>query len=277
MAGKRLRQLFARVKSVINSPRVQVLHGAVSPLATFDFGSEGNSSGDVRVFSFSGTSATGSPVTMDWVMTTTGPSQQFAGAERRITTANFSFGVNENDQLALEGVGLYPSGDSTFESGRSLVRMISGGLGRYSGATGQVLTKHFEDNTWSHTFYLDAPLLPGVPDGLNYRIGGSATDRFHLKRQEKQQLDVVVNFDASAGDRLKVKQPKGEAQGFRSVPGRQNVLKAIASDALVVYNESTGGLYLNANGSENGLGRNGGLLAVMGDQPQLTEAAFAWS
>jgi hypothetical protein len=25
------------------------------------------------------------------------------------------------------------------------------------------------------------------------------------------------------------------------------------------------------------LGRNGGLLAVMEDQPQLTEAAFAWS
>ena len=274
MLRQQLRQLFRRVQAVADRPQLEVLHDAVTPQATLDFGAPGNSSGDMRLFSFSGTSTDGQSVTMDWVMTTTGPSQHITGAERRTTTGNFAFGAKESDQLVIQGVGLYPSDDSTFTSGRSLVRMITGGMGRYADAMGQVLSQHYEDNTWSHTFYLESPQIQGVPEGLNYRIGNSGPDRFMLDRQQEQPFDVVVNFSVNDGDRLELRRSTENANGFKAVTGRQGVRKQLSSQTLVIYDESTGGLYLNANGRNDGLGHNGGLLAVMDTQPQLTAEAF---
>ena len=274
MLRQQLRQLFRRVQAVADRPQLEVLHDAITPQATLDFGAPGDSSGDMRLFSFSGSSADGRSVTMDWVMTTTGPSQQITGAERRTTSGNFAFGTQETDQLVIQGIGLYASGESTFTSGRSLVRMITGGMGRYAGATGQVLSQHDEDNTWSHTFYLESPQLKGVPEELNYRIGNSGPDRFMLDRQQEQPFDVVVNFSVNDGDRLELRRSTGNASGFKAVTGRQGVRKQLSSQTLVIYDESTGGLYLNANGRNDGFGHNGGLLAVMDAQPQLTAEAF---
>jgi hypothetical protein len=274
MVLQRLGGLFKLVQAVVNRPQIAVLHGAVVPEVTLDFGEPGNSSGDIRLFSFSGASVDGQPVTMDWVMTTTGPSQAVPGAERRTTLGNFAFGVDESDQLVLQGIGLYPSDDSTFKAGRSLVRMITGGQGRFAGAAGQVLTEHFDDNTWRHTFYFESPQLAGVPERLRYSIGHSGQDQFVLNCEEGQPLDVVVNFSMADGDRLQLNRMADVGESFRSVVGRKGVRNQVRSETLLIYNEVTGGLYLNENGRKHGLGSNGGLLAVMDGQPLLSSEAF---
>jgi hypothetical protein len=42
-----------------------------------------------------------------------------------------------------------------------LIRPVTGGSGRFAGATGWAETRHFPDDTWQHTFHL---LLPELED-----------------------------------------------------------------------------------------------------------------
>ena len=132
-----------------------VYHPATDPPTYLDHGAPGDSVGDVRIFHFNGTTGDGAPVSMDWIMTTTGLDVAGPGIESRVTLGVFSFSGQDEDQVLLEGVGLYPGTDSTFVPNSLLVRPIIGGSGRFKGATGQVTSVHLADGSWMHAFEFD--------------------------------------------------------------------------------------------------------------------------
>ncbi|MGA0104475.1 MAG: hypothetical protein ACO3LH_12300 [Steroidobacteraceae bacterium] len=132
-----------------------VYHPATAPPTYLDHGAPGDSVGDVRIFHFTGTTGDGAPVVMDWIMTTTGLDSAELGVESRVTLGVFSFSGQDEDQILLEGVGLYPAADSTFVPNSLLVRPIIGGSGRFKGASGQVTSVHLEDGSWMHAFEFD--------------------------------------------------------------------------------------------------------------------------
>ena len=155
---------IAQARSSVTASRhaypLTVLHPA-TPAPTFlDLGAPGDSVGDQRLWHFDGVTLAGAPVVMEWIMTTTriGNSADGEGIESRVTLGVFSFSGEDSDQVLLQGVGLYPASDSTFEPDSSLVRAIIGGTGKYQGASGDVLSTHLADGTWRHEFRFTSPL-----------------------------------------------------------------------------------------------------------------------
>lgn len=131
---------------------VVVYHGPTAPPTYIDNGLPGESPGDQRIFHFDGETGDGSAVVMDWIMTTTGLDTAEGGAESRVTLGVFSFTGADTDQLMLEGVGLYPGSADTFVPDAELRRAIIGGTGRFRGASGEVLSTHLADGSWTHEF-----------------------------------------------------------------------------------------------------------------------------
>ncbi len=133
-------------------PDIVVYHPPTPDPTYLDEGLPGDSVGDVRIFHFDGETEDGSPVVMEWIMTTTGLNTAQPGAESRVTLGVFSFTGFDQDQILLQGVGLYPSVADTFLPSSELVRAIVGGTGRFKGATGEVISIHLEDGSWMHAF-----------------------------------------------------------------------------------------------------------------------------
>ena len=133
-------------------PDIVVYHPPTPDPTYLDEGLPGDSVGDVRIFHFDGETEDGSPVVMEWIMTTTGLNTAQPGAESRVTLGVFSFTGFDQDQILLQGVGLYPSLGDTFLPSSELVRAIVGGTGRFKGATGEVISTHLEDGSWMHVF-----------------------------------------------------------------------------------------------------------------------------
>jgi serralysin len=103
-------------------------------------------------------------------------------------------------------------------------------------------------------------------DGNDEFIFGGATDPFYASG-----IDTVLDF--AAGDKLLLSQATFTtltdiASQFASV-----VLNADTSSALIVYDQSTSGLFYNPNGSAAGFG-GGGQFAVINNTPFLTANDF---
>ena len=107
--------------------------------------------GDVRYFAYTGTSHA-KTVRIFATMTTVGTADGTTD-EYRDTRIVFVW-PNRNDQLILEGVGLYPGAGSTLTPDTTVKRAIVGGSGIFAGATGEVVTTHDADGTWKHVFYI---------------------------------------------------------------------------------------------------------------------------
>lgn len=146
-------------------PRVfTVTHGAVSTLLVTP-GSTGHHLGDQRVLPATGVRDEAGVLVgrLDASLLTTSVDFPAAGDEVRMSQLNFVFGVGDGqfagsaDQLVVSGSGFYPGNDSTIATGSVLIRPVTGGSGRYAGATGSARTEHLADNTWRHTFTLWLP------------------------------------------------------------------------------------------------------------------------
>lgn len=129
-----------------------VSHGVAPAPVYLDNGEKGESVGDVRIWHFEGTTGEGASVVMEWIMTTTGLDTAGEGAESRVTLGVFSFTGFDEDQILLQGIGLYPNTSNTFKPNSRLTRAIIGGTGKYKGACGEVLSVHKDDGSWEHTF-----------------------------------------------------------------------------------------------------------------------------
>jgi quercetin dioxygenase-like cupin family protein len=136
-----------------------VTHGPISATLVTP-GSDGHQVGDVRAFSF--------PVEVDrrlatgWLdatLTTTAIDVPAAGDEIRLSLLVFSFGEDRASQVVVEGSSVYPAAGATIGAGTSTVRPVTGGSGRFAGATGWAQSSHLDDGTWRHELHLLVPRI----------------------------------------------------------------------------------------------------------------------
>ena len=113
--------------------------------------------------------------------------------------------------------------------------------------------------------------LAGQGDG-DLLIGEAGEDYFRLSLALKPESpDQLLDFTPAEGDRLIIDAPTIDTQAIASlkvIHASDNLSIAAQSDALMLYNKSTGELFFNQNGAEQGFGK-GGLLAVLPNKPDL--------
>ena len=131
---------------------VRVYHQAVTPTAT-----SGSGIGMVRTFfipiAVDGKAADGQYLT--GTLTTLAENVS-DGQELRASNLTFVFG-EEADQLVVGGISLYPPAGATLAPGTKTVRPVLGGSGKYDGARGQVISRNYGADGWTHIFRLVLP------------------------------------------------------------------------------------------------------------------------
>ena len=131
---------------------VRVYHEAVVPIAT-----SGSGIGTVRTFfipiAVDGKAARGQYLTGTL---TTLAENVTDGQELRASNLTFVFG-DEADQLVVGGISLYPAAGATLAPGTKTVRPVLGGSGKYDGARGQVVSRNYGAQGWTHIFRIVLP------------------------------------------------------------------------------------------------------------------------
>jgi len=125
-------------------------------LTHLDLGPPGNSPGDVYHFFAPLHSSPGGPVTGEVfgsktlfkVATDANPN-----FEKRATLLFFTFG-DRQDQIIALGVHDYSPTAAEFNAGKSVVRAILGGTGKYMGARGQLASTRNADGSYTQVFTL---------------------------------------------------------------------------------------------------------------------------
>ena len=143
----------APAQAAADRQTVRVYHQAVTPIAT-----SGSGIGTVRTFftpiAVDGKAANGQYLT--GTLTTLAENVR-DGQELRSSNLTFVFG-DEADQLVVGGISLYPPAGATLAPGTKTVRPVLGGSGKYDGARGQVVSRNYGAQGWTHTFRI---VLPG--------------------------------------------------------------------------------------------------------------------
>jgi quercetin dioxygenase-like cupin family protein len=136
-----------------------VTHGPITA-TLLPPGSDGHQVGDVRAFSFP-VQVEGRRVTgwLDATLTTTAIDVPAAGDEVRLSLLVFSFDEDRASQVVVQGSSVYPAAGATIGAGTSTVRPITGGSGRFAGATGWAQSTHLADGTWRHELHLQVPRI----------------------------------------------------------------------------------------------------------------------
>lgn len=144
-----LGSLGAPAQAADNTKRetIRVYHEPVSPTVI-----SGSGVGEVRTFfipiAVNGVAQDGQYLSATLTtMATNMPGNQ----ELRASNLNFVFGAEE-DQIVVGGVSLYPPTGATLAPGTKTVRPVLGGSGKYDGARGQLISRNYGADGWTHTF-----------------------------------------------------------------------------------------------------------------------------
>jgi hypothetical protein len=131
---------------------VRVYHQAVTPIAT-----SGSGIGMVRTF-FLPIAVNGRAADSQYLTgtLTTLAENVSNGQELRASNLTFVFG-SEADQLVVGGISYYPPAGATLAPGTKTVRPVLGGSGKYDGARGQVISRNYGADGWTHTFRIVLP------------------------------------------------------------------------------------------------------------------------
>ncbi|MGA0208434.1 MAG: hypothetical protein ACO3LZ_00800 [Candidatus Nanopelagicales bacterium] len=131
---------------------VRVYHQAVTPTAT-----SGSGIGMVRTF-FIPIAVDGKAADSQYLTgtLTTLAENISGGQELRASNLTFVFG-DEADQLVVGGISLYPPSGATIAPGTKTVRPVIGGSGKYDGARGQVVSRNYGADGWTHIFRIVLP------------------------------------------------------------------------------------------------------------------------
>ena len=125
-------------------------------MSLLDLGAPGNSLGDVYHFSAALHSERGGPVTGELIGSKTLvklPTDANPNQERRATLMFFTF-AGGKDQIIAFGASDYSPSTPEFEAGKSAVRAVLGGTGKYMGARGQVISTRNADGSYAQVFTL---------------------------------------------------------------------------------------------------------------------------
>jgi len=144
------------LRSTNSSNETLTVYEDAPTLTHVDLGPPGNSPGDVYHFFAHLRSSPGGPVTgevfgsktLTKVATEANPN-----SEKRATLLFFTFGERQDQIIAL-GVHDYSPSAAEFDAGKSTVRAILGGTGRYMGARGQLTSTRNSDGSYTQVFTL---------------------------------------------------------------------------------------------------------------------------
>ncbi len=146
--------LTGAITSSASSTRVQTVHIVSSkptPLTTLDFPPKGKSPGDVYVFS--GTLyAPGGRRAIGQVRGT----QTSIKLEHGFETVQgmITYELGNGNQIVVGGLGAYPLSGTGLVRGKTFVRPVLGGSGRYAGAHGEVFSKQLPNHGYDQVFKL---------------------------------------------------------------------------------------------------------------------------
>lgn len=121
-----------------------------------DLGEPGNSPGDVYHFFAPFHSKAGGPVTGEVFGSKTLiklATDNNPNSENRATLLFFTFGGHQ-DQIVVYGITEYSPTAGEFAAGKSIVRPILGGTGRYIGVRGQLASTRNADGSYTQAFTL---------------------------------------------------------------------------------------------------------------------------
>jgi hypothetical protein len=158
LAALLLSSLITACSAHSSNPSVETftLYEDAPKMSLLDLGAPGNSLGDVYHFSAPLHSERGGPVTGELIGSKTlvkMPADANPNLERRATLMFFTF-ANGNDQIIAFGAADYSPSDPEFEAGKSAVRPVLGGTGKYIGARGQVTSTRNQDGSYTQVFTL---------------------------------------------------------------------------------------------------------------------------
>ena len=108
--------------------------------------------------------------------------------------------------------------------------------------------------------------------GRSYRF---ASRQFFSGRRSR--VERITNFDAEAGDTMELSSRLFKGIGeldFVTVANRKGSQRAARTDNDIIYEQSTGRLYFNANSGDQGFGNKGGLFAILDSSPLISESQF---
>jgi len=115
---------------------------------------------------------------------------------------------------------------------------------------------------------------------LGSRIYRFDSRRYFRNNGKKVQIDRITNYSIADGDKLQLSRRIFKGMGefeFESVDNRKELKNAARGDADIIYHESKGRLYFNANDQARGFGNTGGLFAILENRPDLSADQFLLS
>lgn len=131
--------------------RVEFTHAEMTPdqITLIKGGTADNNVGDTRYYDVPATSPKGGMFT--GTLTVTALDTPKAGQQIRESNLVFQFGAIE-DQIVVQGVATYDAASPALKPGDVVVRPITGGSGKFAGASGWAETTHNADGSWNHVF-----------------------------------------------------------------------------------------------------------------------------
>ena len=96
-------------------------------------------------------------------------------------------------------------------------------------------------------------------------------------RSRRSRVERITNFDAEAGDTMELSRRLFKGIGeldFVTVANRKESQRAARTDNDIIYEQSTGRLYFNANSGDQGFGSRGGLFAILDSSPLIGDSQF---
>jgi hypothetical protein len=99
------------------------------------------------------------------------------------------------------------------------------------------------------------------------------TSSDYFNRNGIRRVDRIFGFNPNSGDMLAISRRvfKGIGSMDFEIAANRKQLRALAkSDADVIYQESSGQLFFNANGEVKGFGKSGGMFAILEGSPLIS-------
>jgi hypothetical protein len=219
---------LARAGNAAAGARVLVVHHGPVDAVLADPASEGPRVGDVRTASVETTNAAGDPLgRLEATLLTTATDTPADGDEIRLGTLVFTFG--ERGQVVVQGAADYPAQGSTIAAGASTVRPIIGGSGRFAGLSGDAVSSHLDDGSWTHELRFRGPWTDrAATRELQQRA------RQGLREWHAQRLEVRTERQVAREER-KAEREEGKVERKRArveASQERNQLRAGFDDAV---------------------------------------------
>ena len=128
-----------------------------------------------------------------------------------------------------------------------------------------------------------AELMGASSDDFNCSVSSSRIGRiyrFDSRRyfrggRKKARVDRITNFSSEAGDGMELSRKAFKGIGeldFTTASNKRSSKRAARTDTDIIYNESSGKLYFNANDDSKGFGKKGGLFAILESSPLISSS-----